>query len=100
MKLTPKVPPFDCVRFRYLPNSLFFPTCLANALMYTMRVPEGERHDSAIKRNNEALSAELKIWDGYLKVPLQLSDRQKVLHRSEYIAECGTKECANICFVL
>lgn len=49
--------------------------CLVDALFYTIRVPEAERHDSAMKRNLEALSAELKIWDGYLKVPLQQSDR-------------------------
>lgn len=30
-------------------------------------MPEGERHDSAIKRNREALSAEIKLWEGYLE---------------------------------
>lgn len=36
-------------------------------LYYNYLVPEGERHDSAIKRHQEALTAELKLWDGYMK---------------------------------
>lgn len=34
---------------------------------YAKRVPESERHDSAIKRNREALTNELNLWEGYLK---------------------------------
>lgn len=30
-------------------------------------VPEGERHDSAVKRNREALTAEMKLWESYLE---------------------------------
>ncbi|XP_030644276.1 glutathione S-transferase A [Chanos chanos] len=40
---------------------------LADLAQYTMRVPEAERHDSAVKRNREALAAELQIWEGYLQ---------------------------------
>lgn len=36
-------------------------------IYYNYMVPEGERHDSAIKRNKEALSAELKLWESYLE---------------------------------
>ncbi|XP_019206139.1 glutathione S-transferase A isoform X3 [Oreochromis niloticus] len=36
-------------------------------LYYNWIVPEGERHDSAVKRNKEALTAELKLWEGYLQ---------------------------------
>lgn len=50
-----------------------FVKCLAD-LFYTMMVPEEEKHDSAVKRKNEALVAELKLWEGYLKVPLQQSE--------------------------
>lgn len=39
---------------------------LGDVLYYHWKVPEGERHDSAIKRNKEALTAELKMWEGYL----------------------------------
>lgn len=38
---------------------------------YTWFVPEEERHDSALKRNKEALATELRLWEGYL---------QKVVH--------------------
>ncbi|KAJ8267275.1 hypothetical protein COCON_G00124470 [Conger conger] len=36
---------------------------LIDVLYYTWRVPEAERHDSAVKRNREALSAELQLWE-------------------------------------
>lgn len=36
-------------------------------IYYNYMVPEGERHDSAVKRNREALSAEIKLWEGYLE---------------------------------
>lgn len=39
---------------------------LADVAFYTWRVPEAERHDSALKRNGEALTAEVKLWEGYL----------------------------------
>ncbi|KAG7501343.1 Glutathione S-transferase A [Solea senegalensis] len=40
---------------------------MADVIYYNWKVPEGERHDSAVKRNREALSAELKLWEGYLQ---------------------------------
>ncbi|RVE66403.1 hypothetical protein OJAV_G00106910 [Oryzias javanicus] len=40
---------------------------LADVLFYTWRVPEAERHDSAVKRNTEALKQEIQTWEGYLK---------------------------------
>ncbi|KAG8005094.1 Glutathione S-transferase A [Nibea albiflora] len=36
-------------------------------IYYNWFVPEGERHDSALKRNKEALVTELKLWEGYLQ---------------------------------
>ncbi|XP_076005838.1 glutathione S-transferase A-like [Genypterus blacodes] len=39
---------------------------MAEVIYYDRRVPEGERHDSAIKRNRDTLVAELKLWEGYL----------------------------------
>lgn len=38
-----------------------------DVIYYNWKVPEGERHDSALKRNREALAAELKLWEGYLQ---------------------------------
>uniref|UniRef100_A0A8C8GD65 Glutathione S-transferase rho n=1 Tax=Oncorhynchus tshawytscha TaxID=74940 RepID=A0A8C8GD65_ONCTS len=40
---------------------------LSNVIYYNYRVPEGERHDSAIKRNKENLAAEIKLWEGYFQ---------------------------------
>ncbi|XP_051806520.1 glutathione S-transferase A-like [Acanthochromis polyacanthus] len=37
------------------------------AIYYDYLVPEGERHDSAVKRNKEALVTELNLWEGYLQ---------------------------------
>ncbi|XP_070840046.1 glutathione S-transferase A-like [Chaetodon trifascialis] len=39
---------------------------MSDFLYYNWRVPEEERHESAQKRNKEALIAELKLWEGYL----------------------------------
>ncbi|KAG2464905.1 GSTA transferase, partial [Polypterus senegalus] len=40
---------------------------VSEVVYYTWLVPENERHDSAVKRNLEALCTELKLWEGYLK---------------------------------
>ncbi|XP_071230536.1 glutathione S-transferase rho [Salvelinus alpinus] len=40
---------------------------LSNVIYYNYRVPEGERHDSAIKRNKENLATEIKLWEGYFQ---------------------------------
>jgi len=40
---------------------------MADVIYYNWKVPEGERHDSAVKRHREALSAEMKLWEGYLQ---------------------------------
>ncbi|XP_063042094.1 glutathione S-transferase rho [Engraulis encrasicolus] len=39
---------------------------LSDIVYYNLRVPEAERHESAMKRNMETLAAELKMWEGYL----------------------------------
>lgn len=44
--------------------------CEGGVIYYNYMVPEEERHDSAMKRNREALTAELQLWEGYLKVRL------------------------------
>ncbi|XP_023673343.1 glutathione S-transferase rho [Paramormyrops kingsleyae] len=41
----------------------------SDVIYYTWRVPEAERHDSTVKRNKEALTAELQLWEGYLSKP-------------------------------
>lgn len=36
-------------------------------IYYEWFVPEAERHESALKRNKEALATELKLWEDYLQ---------------------------------
>ncbi|XP_036411052.1 glutathione S-transferase rho [Megalops cyprinoides] len=40
---------------------------LSDVIYYTWRVPEAERHESALKRNKETLTAELQLWEQYLQ---------------------------------
>lgn len=40
---------------------------LDSVVYYDWSVPEQERHDSAVKRNREALITELRLWEGYLQ---------------------------------
>ncbi|XP_078032129.1 glutathione S-transferase A-like isoform X2 [Epinephelus lanceolatus] len=61
-------------QFKSQGNKLIPNTPAEQALMY-QRMMEGllltdklkERHDSAVKRNKEALAAELQLWEGYLQ---------------------------------
>ncbi|XP_067853771.1 glutathione S-transferase A-like [Heptranchias perlo] len=39
---------------------------LGSVIYYTWKVPENERHDSAVERNKKALNIELMLWEGYL----------------------------------
>ncbi|XP_020788217.1 glutathione S-transferase A-like [Boleophthalmus pectinirostris] len=34
---------------------------------YVWRIPEAERNEATLKRNKEALTAEVKLWEGYLQ---------------------------------
>ncbi|XP_056154703.1 glutathione S-transferase A-like [Lampris incognitus] len=40
---------------------------LNSVIYYEWFIPEEERHDSAMKKNKEALLSELKLWEGYLE---------------------------------
>lgn len=54
-----------CVQYVCVCNLHLF--ILDAVIYYNWFVPEGERHDSALKRNRETLAAELKLWEGYLQ---------------------------------
>lgn len=53
----------------HYPLNMLMCSCflLDAVIYYDWFVPEGERHDSALKRNREALTTELKLWEGYLQ---------------------------------
>lgn len=55
------------MRLLLCPHNRLFCAASGIVIYYNYMVPEGERHDSAIKRNREALSAEVKLWEGYLE---------------------------------
>ncbi|XP_076610105.1 glutathione S-transferase A-like isoform X1 [Chaetodon auriga] len=66
---------------------------------YEGLVPEEERHESAKKRNKEALITELKLWEGYLdKAPCCLAGKTftladvTVFPSVAIIFQCGLRE--------
>lgn len=48
-------------------EGLTFYEKLNAVIYYDWFVPEEERHDSALRRNKEALTSELQLWEGYLQ---------------------------------
>uniref|UniRef100_UPI0037E73296 glutathione S-transferase A-like n=1 Tax=Semicossyphus pulcher TaxID=241346 RepID=UPI0037E73296 len=66
-KLIPDCPAEQAKMYQRMFEALTLNDKMANVIYYNWKVPEGERHDSAIKRNKEALTAEVKLWEGYLQ---------------------------------
>ncbi|CAJ1083763.1 glutathione S-transferase A-like [Xyrichtys novacula] len=65
-KLIPDCPGEKAKMFQRMFEGFTLADRMANVIYYDYKVPEAERHDSAVKRNREMLSAELKLWEGYL----------------------------------
>ncbi|XP_075867578.1 glutathione S-transferase A-like [Nelusetta ayraudi] len=65
-KLIPDSPADKAMMYQRIMEGNTLQQKISEVLYYNFFVPEGERHDSAIKRKQEALAAELKLWDGYL----------------------------------
>ncbi|XP_044191610.1 glutathione S-transferase A-like [Thunnus albacares] len=66
-KLIPDTPAEQALMYQRMFEGLTFYEKLNAVIYYDWFVPEGEKHDSALKRNREALTAELKLWEGYLQ---------------------------------
>uniref|UniRef100_A0A3Q0SM56 Glutathione S-transferase rho n=1 Tax=Amphilophus citrinellus TaxID=61819 RepID=A0A3Q0SM56_AMPCI len=66
-KLIPDGQEEQAVMYQRMFEGLTFYDKLNAVIYYDWFVPEGERHDSALKRNKEALTTELKLWEGYLQ---------------------------------
>ncbi|XP_034560798.1 glutathione S-transferase A-like [Notolabrus celidotus] len=66
-KLIPDCPGEVAMMYQRMFEGLALGDKTGNVIYYNYKVPEGERHDSAIQRNRETLTAELKLWEGYLK---------------------------------
>uniref|UniRef100_A0A4W5NHB4 Glutathione S-transferase rho n=1 Tax=Hucho hucho TaxID=62062 RepID=A0A4W5NHB4_9TELE len=48
-------------------EGLTFYEKLSDVVYYEYYVPQGERHDSALKRNKDNLAIEIKLWEGYFQ---------------------------------
>ncbi|XP_051811653.1 glutathione S-transferase A-like [Acanthochromis polyacanthus] len=66
-KLIPDSPDAQALMYQRMFETFTFSQKIADVIYYNYLVPEGERHDSAVQRNREALTTELKLWEGYLK---------------------------------
>uniref|UniRef100_A0A3P9BXE5 Glutathione S-transferase rho n=1 Tax=Maylandia zebra TaxID=106582 RepID=A0A3P9BXE5_9CICH len=68
-KLIPDGPAEQALMYQRMFEGLTFYEKLNVVIYYTFNwfVPEGERHESALKRNKEALVSELKLWESYLQ---------------------------------
>ncbi|XP_075931437.1 glutathione S-transferase A-like isoform X2 [Anarhichas minor] len=66
-KLIPDCPAEQAMMYQRMFEFLTFGQKMGDVIYYTYKVPEGERHDCAVKRNKEALTTEIKLWEGYLQ---------------------------------
>ncbi|XP_071357296.1 glutathione S-transferase A-like [Trachinotus anak] len=66
-QLIPDNPAEQALMYQRMFEGLTFYEKLNCVTYYDWFVPEGERHDSALQRNREALATELKLWEGYLQ---------------------------------
>ncbi|XP_041867831.1 glutathione S-transferase A-like [Melanotaenia boesemani] len=65
-KLVPDNPAELAVMYQRMLESAPLGMKMGDVIYYNMKVPEGERHDSALKRNRENLKDEVKMWEGYM----------------------------------
>ncbi|XP_054873606.1 glutathione S-transferase A-like isoform X3 [Amphiprion ocellaris] len=66
-KLIPDDTDQQALMYQRMFEGLTFYDKVLTVIYYEYFVPKGERHDSAVKRNKEALETELKLWEGYLQ---------------------------------
>ncbi|XP_060949031.1 glutathione S-transferase A-like [Limanda limanda] len=66
-KLIPDSPAEQARMYQRMMEGLTLTEKLNSVVYYESIVPEEERHDSAVTRHREALTAELQLWEGYLQ---------------------------------
>ncbi|KAM9385718.1 glutathione S-transferase A-like [Pholidichthys leucotaenia] len=66
-KLIPDTPAEQALMYQHMMEGLSLTEKLNLVVYYEWFVPEAERHESAVKRNREALVSELQLWEGYLQ---------------------------------
>ncbi|TWW65365.1 glutathione S-transferase rho isoform X1 [Takifugu rubripes] len=67
IKLIPDNPTQQALVYQRMMEGLTLTEKLNSVIYYDWSVPEEERHESAVKRNREALTTELRLWEGYLQ---------------------------------
>uniref|UniRef100_A0A672H5X2 Glutathione S-transferase A-like n=1 Tax=Salarias fasciatus TaxID=181472 RepID=A0A672H5X2_SALFA len=65
-KLTPDCPMELALMYQRMFEGFSLLQKTGQVLYYDYNVPENERHESARTRNKEALTTEVKLWEGYL----------------------------------
>ncbi|XP_068431307.1 glutathione S-transferase A-like [Clinocottus analis] len=66
-KLIPDCPAEQAMMYQRMFEGLALNQKAGDVIYYNWKVPEAERHDSAVTRNRESLTAEIKLWESYLK---------------------------------
>uniref|UniRef100_A0A671U0F2 Glutathione S-transferase rho n=1 Tax=Sparus aurata TaxID=8175 RepID=A0A671U0F2_SPAAU len=66
-KLIPDCPAELALMYQRMLEGLTLHQKMIDDITYNWKVPEGEKHDSAVKRIRESLTAEIKLWEGYLQ---------------------------------
>lgn len=66
-KLTPDCPSELALMYQRMFEGFTLTQKSGIVIYYNYMVPEGERHDAAVKRNRDALTAELKLWESYME---------------------------------
>uniref|UniRef100_A0A3B3TKN6 Glutathione S-transferase rho n=1 Tax=Poecilia latipinna TaxID=48699 RepID=A0A3B3TKN6_9TELE len=66
-KLIPDSPAEQALMYQRMMEGLFFLEKMEFFVFYDFYAPEGERHDSALKRHKDNLVTELKLWESYLE---------------------------------
>ncbi|XP_077404903.1 glutathione S-transferase A-like [Vanacampus margaritifer] len=64
--LTPTCPKERAVMYQRIFEASTLGQKLGDVIYYDWKVPEGERQESAKKRNKEAAGVELSLWEGYI----------------------------------
>ncbi|XP_007559852.1 PREDICTED: glutathione S-transferase A-like [Poecilia mexicana] len=66
-KLIPDSPAEQALMYQRMMEGLSFLEKMESFAFYDFFIPEGERLDSALKRNKDNLVTELKLWESYLE---------------------------------
>ncbi|XP_029938077.1 glutathione S-transferase A-like [Salarias fasciatus] len=66
-KLIPDDPAKQAMVYQRMMEGLVLTEKINWAAYYNYMVPEGERHEAGLQRHRDALTTELKLWEGYLE---------------------------------